>query len=109
MDRRQKSRVATQLPVRVWGMDSKAQAFTQLARVRNISRNGALVEGMLRMVKPGEVLHIQFGEEQALFRVVWAGKPGGQREGEMGVQGLSSEPRIWDLDLVQCGAIAGKA
>jgi hypothetical protein len=109
MDRRQKARVATQLPVRVWGMDAKAQPFTQLVMVRNISRNGALVEGMLRMVKPGEVIQIQFGEEQAPFRVVWAGKPGGQREGEVGVQGLSSEPKLWDLDLVQCGAVAGKA
>jgi hypothetical protein len=109
MDRRQKPRVAAQLPVRVWGMDAKAQPFTQLVRVRNISRNGALLEGMMCMVKPGEVIQIQFGEEQAPFKVVWAGKPGGQREGELGVQGLSSEPRIWNLDLVQCGAVAGKA
>jgi hypothetical protein len=90
-------------------MDAKAQPFTQLVRVRNISRTGALLEGMSCMVKPGEVIHIQFGEEKALFKVVWAGKPGGQREGELGVQGLSSEPKIWDLDLVQCGAVAGKA
>jgi hypothetical protein len=109
MDRRQKPRVAAHLPVRIWGMDAKAQPFTQLVRVRNISRNGALVEGMLRMGKPGEVIQIQFGDEQAPFRVVWAGKPGGLREGELGVQGLSSEPRIWDLDLAQCGAVAGKA
>jgi hypothetical protein len=109
MDRRQKPRVDARLPVRIWGMDAKAQPFTQLVRVRNISRNGALVEGVLRMVKPGEVIQIQFGDEQAPFKVVWAGKPGGQREGELGVQGLSSEPKIWDLDLVQCGAVAGKA
>lgn len=109
MDRRQKSRVTAQLPVRVWGMDAKAQPFTQLVRVRNISRNGALLEGMHRMVKPGEVIQIQFGDEQAPFRVVWAGKPGGQREGELGVQGLSSEPKIWDVDLLQCSAVAGKA
>lgn len=109
MDRRQKPRVAAQLPVRVWGMDAKAQPFTQTVRVRNISHNGALVEGMMCMVKPGEVIHIQFGDEQALFRVVWAGKPGGQREGEIGVQGLSSEPKIWDLNLVRCSASAGKA
>ncbi|MFZ0286866.1 MAG: PilZ domain-containing protein [Terriglobales bacterium] len=109
MDRRQKPRVETQLPVRVWGMDAKAQPFTQLVRVRNISRNGALVEGMMCMVKPGEIIHIQFGNEQAPFRVVWAGKPGGQREGEIGVQGLSSEPIIWDVNLVRCAGLAAKA
>lgn len=109
MDRRQKPRVSAQLPVRVWGMDAKAQPFTQLVRVKNISRNGALVAGMMCMVKPGEVIHIQCGDEQAPFRVVWAGKHGGQREGQIGVQGLSSEPKIWDLNLVQCSELAGKA
>ncbi len=109
MDRRQKPRVSTQLPVRVWGMDAKAQPFMQLVRVRNISRNGALVEGMMCMVKPGEIIHIQFGQEQALFRVVWAGKQGGQREGQIGLQGLSSEPKIWDLNLVRCSELAGMA
>ena len=109
MDRRQKPRVEAQLSVRVWGMDAKARPFTQLVRVRNISRNGALVQGMLCMVKPGEVIHIPFGEEQALFRVVWAGKPGGQREGEIGVQGLASDPAIWNLNLVHCSELAGKA
>jgi hypothetical protein len=109
MDRRQKPRVAAQLPVRVWGMDAKARPFTQMVRVRNISRNGALLEGMQCVVKPGEVIHLQFDDEQAPFRVVWAGKPGGQKEGEIGVQGLCSEPRIWNLDPVQCSAVAGKA
>ena len=109
MDRRQKQRIAAQLPVRVWGLDAKAQAFTQMARVRNVSRGGALIEGMQRMVKPGEVIHLQFGEEQAPFRVVWAGKQGGQREGEIGVQGLASEPGIWAMNLTQCNQLAGKA
>jgi hypothetical protein len=109
MDRRLKPRVTAHLPVRVWGMDAKAQPFTQLVRVRNISRNGALIEGMMCMVKPGEVIHVQVGEEQAPFRVVWAGKPGGQRAGEVGLEGIASEPKIWNLDLVQCGAVAGKA
>ena len=109
MDRRQKPRVEAQLPVRIWGMDAKAQPFAQLARVRNISRNGALVEGMQCMLKPGELIHMQLGEQPALFRVVWAGKPGGQRDGEIGVEGLSSDPKIWKLNLVQCAGVAAKA
>ena len=109
MDRRQKPRVAAQLSVRVWGMDAKARPFTQMVRVRNISRNGALLEGMQCVVKPGEVIHLQFEDEQALFRVVWAGKPGGQKEGEIGVQGLSSEPGIWTVNLVRCAELAARA
>jgi len=108
MDRRRKRRVTAHLPVRVWGVDAKAQPFTQLARVKNISIRGALVQGMLRTVKPGEIVHVQFGEEKAQFRVVWAGKRGTPVEGEIGLEGLSSEPSIWDVNLVRCTEFAGK-
>ena len=102
MDRRIKRRVAAQLPVRVWGMDAKAQPFTQMAKVRNISRSGVLVGGMLRMLKPGEFVHVQFGKDQAQFRVVWAGKNGTPREGEVGLEAMASEPQIWDVNFVRC-------
>ena len=108
MDRRRKRRVTAHLPVRVWGLDAKSRPFTQLARVKNISITGALVQGMLRSIKPGEVVHVQFGEEQAQFRVVWAGKTGGPRDGELGLEGLPTEPSIWDVNLVHCGEFAGK-
>jgi len=108
MDRRRKHRVTAHLPVRVWGVDAKAQPFMQLARVRNISTKGALVQGMLRPVRPGEVVHVQFGEERAQFRVVWAGRKGTPAEGELGIEGLSAEPSIWDVNLVHCAEFAGK-
>jgi hypothetical protein len=108
MDRRRKRRVTAHLPVRVWGMDAKAQPFMQLARVKNISIRGALLQGMLRTVKPGEVVQVQFGEEQAQFRVVWAGRKGTPAEGQLGVEALPTEPSIWDVNLVHCGEFAGK-
>jgi hypothetical protein len=108
MDRRRKRRVSAHLPVRIWGVDAKAQPFSQLARVRNISSKGALVEGMLRAVKPGEVVHVQFGEEQAQFRVVWAARRGSVAEGEIGVEGLPGQMSIWDVNLLHCAEFAGK-
>jgi|SRR5579863_5500419 len=108
MDRRSKRRVTAPLPVRVWGVDAKAQPFTQLARVKNISVKGALLQGMLRHVKPGEVVHVQFAGEQAQFRVVWTGRKGTAAEGELGLEGVSSDPSIWDVNLVRCGEFAGK-
>jgi len=108
MDRRVKRRVAAHLPVRVWGMDAKAQPFTQMAMVRNVSRTGALLEGLARMLKPGEFIHVQFGEDQAQFRVVWAGKMGTPREGEVGLEGVASEAPIWNVNFIRCGEFAGK-
>jgi len=107
MDRRRKRRVTAHLSVRVWGVDAKAQPFMQLARVKNISMKGALLQGMLRTVKPGEVVQVQFGDEQAQFRVVWAGRKGTSAEGQLGVEGLPAEPSIWNVNLVRCGEFAG--
>jgi PilZ domain-containing protein len=108
MDRRRKRRVEAQLPVRVWGMDAKTQPFTQTAMVNNISRSGARLEGMQRMLKPGEFIHVQLGADHAQFRVVWAGKVGTQREGEVGLEGVASEPLIWDVNFVRCSEFVGE-
>ncbi len=85
------------LPVRIWGVDTHSLPFMQLARVKNISSGGAVVLGMRRRVRPGEVLEVQSGEEKAQFRVVWVGRDGGRSEGEIGIQTLPSEPDIWRL------------
>ena len=106
MDRRIKRRVETHLPVRIWGMDAKAQPFSQTAMARNISRSGVLLEGMQRMLKPGEFVHVQFGEDQAQYKVVWAGKTGTAREGELGLQAMASEPPIWDVNFIRCSEAA---
>jgi hypothetical protein len=82
--------------------------FTQHAQVRNISDRGAVLHGLIRPVRAGEVLHVQHDEDQAEFRVVWVGKQGTRRQGEIGVESLSSEPFIWDVNLLQCAQVAGK-
>jgi hypothetical protein len=108
MDRRKKRRVTAHLSVRVWGVDAKAQPFSQLANVKNISRKGALIQGILRPVKPGEIIHVQCEDEQAQYRVVWTGKANSPRDGEIGVEVLPSEPFIWDVNLTRCSEFVGK-
>jgi hypothetical protein len=102
MDRRRNPRIAARLPVRIWGMDVYSCPFMQLATAMNISRSGALIQGMRRQVRPGEVLEVQLGHEKAQFRVTWVGKRGSQRDGEIGIEMLPSEPCIWDVNLSQC-------
>jgi hypothetical protein len=108
MDRRRNRRVAAFLTVRIWGVDAKSMPFTQHAQVRNISDRGAVLQGMIRPVKAGEILHVQHEEDQAQFRVVWVGRQGTQKQGRIGIQSLPSEPSIWDVDLLQCCQVVGK-
>src|SRR5271170_6887434 len=107
MDRRRSRRVDALLTVRIWGVDAKSLPFTQHAQVRNISDRGAVLQGMIRPVKAGEILHVQHDEDQAQFRVVWVGKPSTPRQGEIGIESLPSEPSIWDVNLLRCGQLVG--
>jgi hypothetical protein len=102
MDRRRHPRVSARLPVRIWGMDVYSCPFMQLATAVNISRDGALIQGMRRHVRTGEVLEVQLGHEKAQFSVTWVGKLGSRRDGEIGVKMLPSQPCIWDVNLSQC-------
>ena len=76
MDRRQNPRVTAFLPVRVWGVDVHSLPFMQLARARNISGGGAVIQGLRRQIKAGELLEVKKDEGKAEFRVVWVGRAG---------------------------------
>ena len=107
MDRRRKRRVETVLPVQVWGVDAKAQPFAQSATATNISSNGAMVVGLTRRLAPGSLIHVQFGNEQSQYRIVWAGNVGTNREGEIGIEALPAEPSIWAVNFARCGEFLG--
>ena len=76
MDRRRNSRVSARLPVRIWGVDAHDLPFMQLASVKNLSSTGAVIQGMRRQIRPGEILEVQSDEEKARFRVIWTGMHG---------------------------------
>jgi len=99
MDRRRSPRVGAHLPVRVWGVDAHDLPFMQLASVKNLSGTGAVIHGMRRQMRPGEILEVQMDREKTQFRVVWTGMPGTQAAGEIGLQRLVSEPYLWGVAL----------
>ena len=99
MDRRRSPRVTAHLPVRVWGVDAHDLPFMQLASVKNLSGTGAVIHGMRRRMRLGEILEVQMDQEKAQFRVVWTGMPGTHAAGEIGLQRLASEPYLWGVAL----------
>ncbi|HXP17698.1 MAG TPA: PilZ domain-containing protein [Terriglobales bacterium] len=99
MDRRRSPRVCAHLPVRVWGVDAHDLPFMQLAIVKNLSTTGAVIQGMLRQVRPGEILEVQLDQEKAQFRVIWSSAPGTCGAGEIGLETMDSEPSLWGVAL----------
>ena len=99
MDRRRETRVDTALPVRIWGVDTYCRPFMQLASVKNLSSTGAVIHGMRRHLRTGEILEVQMDREKAQFRVIWTGMPGTCKAGEVGLQSLVSEPCLWGVAL----------
>jgi hypothetical protein len=108
MDRRRNRRVAAFLTVRIWGVDAKSLPFSQHAQVRNISDRGAVLQGMTRPVRAGSTLHVQHDDDQAQFRIVWVGRQGTPRHGEIGIERQDAEPSIWDVNLLHCCQAAGQ-
>lgn len=106
MDRRHNPRIDVVLPVLIWGVDAHSLPFTQQATVRNISSDGAVVQGIQRQLRPGEILEMQYENGRAQFRVIWVGEFGSPEQNEIGLQALSAEPVLWDINLTRCCTMA---
>ena len=108
MDRRRQQRVFVELPVKIWGMDAHCRPFTQPASLRTISGRGATLQGVSAQLKAGDVVDVQYQGTQAQFRVVWLGKPGTEMHGEVGIENLSRDVLLWDVDPLRCAASVGR-
>jgi|SRR5579864_3373328 len=108
MDRRRQPRVFVDLPVMIWGMDAHSRPFTRPASLRSISGRGATLQGVDVHLKPGEVLDVLYAGTKAQFRIVWLGKHGTELEGEVGLESLSTDVKLWDIDPLRCAASVGQ-
>ncbi len=108
MDRRRQQRISVELPVKIWGMDANTRPFTQSASLRTISGRGATLQGVKVQLRPGMVIDLQYHGAKGQFRVVWLGKPGTEMQGEVGVENLSKDSQLWDIDPIRCAGAAGQ-
>jgi hypothetical protein len=109
MDRRREQRVFVELPVKIWGIDANCRPFTQPASLRTISNRGATLQGVTAQLQPGCVLDLQYQGTNAQFRVVWLGLPGTEMQGEVGVENLSADVQLWDVEPIRCAAAVGQS
>jgi hypothetical protein len=107
MDRRRTARVEVQLPVEVWGIDAHGQAFMDPAIVSNMSTGGLVIRGLRRKIRAGEILDVRMGNDKAQYRVIWVGRPGTAKAGELGMQRVTIQPFFVNSVLTCCAQAAG--
>jgi hypothetical protein len=71
MEPKGETRVAAELPVRVWGMDADGKPFFQNATASNLSSEGALLSRIQHPLKMGEIIGVQYGDKKARFEIKW--------------------------------------
>lgn len=100
MSRRQEKRMEMTLPVQVYGTSANGLPFFQCARTRNISSQGALLEGIACELQPGIVIGVRCCDKEANFQVAWVRSADGSRKTqEVGIQSLTPANCIWPLVL----------
>ena len=97
MIRWREQRLATQLPVRVRGLDSDGNPFLQETYTLNVSRRGARLECLSAARGEGETVELEHAREKARFTVVWLGPAGTPFDNQAGVRSLEPTKNIWNL------------
>ena len=70
-DRRREPRTTIDLPLQVWGIDTRGERFVQSARARDISLSGALLVELNVELRSGDLVGVLYAGKKARFRVVW--------------------------------------
>lgn len=95
---RQEKRMEMTLPVQVYGTSVTGLPFLQFARTRNISSQGALLEGIACELHTGAVIGVRCCDREANFQVVWVrSADGSPKTQEVGIQSLTPANCIWPL------------
>ena len=100
-ERRSEPRVSVDLSVQVCGIDADGKRFEQAAKARNISMRGALLVGLERTLRSGDLIKIQLGDASARFQVVWVSPDALAGKLKVAVQRIEADPCIWADEMVQ--------
>ena len=88
------------LAVRVWGMAADGRPFTQDAVLDKLSREGALVRGLLREIRVGEIIGVKYRQRKARCQIVWTDGKNGNAE----IRLLPRQECPWDHQLDRTGS-----
>jgi hypothetical protein len=71
MELRSEPRSNESLVVTINAIDKIGESFTQTVVATRLSNTGALLSGITRPMRPGDVLWVEHGGRKSRFKVVW--------------------------------------
>ena len=95
LGKRRDPRIQMALPVLLSGTDVTGRPLDQRVMTVNISRRGALLEGIHGMLAPGDEISLTRGHKREQFRVAWVGRED-STAGQIGVAAVDPNASFWD-------------
>jgi hypothetical protein len=71
MEKRHEPRTKESLVVTINGRDKNGRFFNEQVEASRISKSGALLSGISRHVRSGDVIWVEYGGKKSRFKVVW--------------------------------------
>jgi hypothetical protein len=99
LGKRRDPRIDVALPVLLTGKDENGRSLDQRVTTINISRRGALLEGLHGRLRPGDRVDLTRGHKKEQFRVAWVGEADTSSDGQIGVAAVEPNTSFWDQDL----------
>ena len=95
VERRKEFRKLADIAVRISGRDISGEPFAQRAIASSISSGGALLSGMERQIRTGDLVWVEYEERKARFRIVWVRDSESGRKTQAAVHKLENEECPW--------------
>ena len=109
VDRRREPRKVIDLPLTVWGIDTKGDQFLQDVHAREISLRGALISGVDIDLRAGDIIGVLYAGRKARFRVVWTRYDGTGDKMQAAIHRLASDICPWREMLPEESTSTGRA
>lgn len=96
LGKRRDPRIDIALPVLLTGVDASGRPLDQRVMTVNISRRGALVEGIHGVLRPGDNITLTRGGHSEEFRVAWVVDDDTPAGAQIGVAAVDPGSIFWD-------------
>src|SRR6476620_3237667 len=97
VEHRREQRTQAGLAVQVSGRDCNGTPFTQCVTASNVSRTGALLSGLSRGMRSGDLLWVQYEQRKARFKIIWVRDSESDLKTQAAIQKLDKEECPWRL------------